>query len=145
MQRLEVLDVLPTMTDALQVPTPAAIQGESLVGLAQGIGAGYPRPAIASQYELAHTMRLGRWKLWVGGTGDSKLTDAVNDPGEAHELSAERPLQRRFVGDALTHEAPEIPGVRAAVAGRVVCRIPVLCGVGLQWRRVRHPFSMSKS
>ena len=89
------------VTDALQVATPKEIQGESLVGLAQGVGAGYPRPTIASQYELAHTMRLARWKLWVGGSGDVKLFDAISDPMEAHELSSERPLQRRFVTDAL--------------------------------------------
>ena len=62
---VEIIDLLPTIVDALGGKQPADAQGESLVGLAQGEGAGYPRPAIASQYELAHTMRLGRWKLSV--------------------------------------------------------------------------------
>ena len=65
-------------------------------------GAGYPRPAIASQYELAHTMRLSRWKLWVGGSGDTRLIDAASDPMGTKEVSAERPLERRFVTDALS-------------------------------------------
>jgi arylsulfatase A-like enzyme len=98
---VEIVDLLPTMAEALGVKIPADVQGESLVGLAQGVGAGYPRPAIGSQYELAHSMRLGRWKLWVGGQGDGKLFDAASDPGEEKELSSSRPIERRFVTDAL--------------------------------------------
>lgn len=99
---VELIDLLPTIVDALGGKVPAEAQGESLIALAQGgDDAGYPRPAIASQYELAHTMRLGRWKLWVGGSGEVKLFDAQADAAEAHELSAERPLERRFVEDAM--------------------------------------------
>ena len=98
---VEIIDIMPTIVDAVGGKIPADAQGESLIALAQGEGAGYPRPAIASQYELAHTMRLGRWKLWVGGSGDTKLFDAASDAAEAHELTAERPLERRFVEDAM--------------------------------------------
>ncbi len=98
---VELVDVLPTVVDALGGKPPADAQGESLVPLAQGEGASYPRPAIASQYELAHTMRLSRWKLWVGGSGDTRLIDAASDPMGTKEVSAERPLERRFVTDAL--------------------------------------------
>jgi arylsulfatase A-like enzyme len=98
---VEAVDLLPTLVDALGGKVPADAQGESLIPLAQGEGAGYPRPAISSQYELAHSMRLGRHKLWVGGSGEVRLYDAVADPGEAHELSSERPLERRFITDAL--------------------------------------------
>jgi len=98
---VESIDILPTLVDALGGKPPADAQGQSLVGLAQGVGAGYPRPAIASQYELAHTMRLGRWKLWVGGSGDVKLFDLVTDPGGLKELGQEHATERRFVADAL--------------------------------------------
>jgi arylsulfatase A-like enzyme len=99
---VEIIDLMPTIVDAIGGKIPADAQGESLIALAQGgDGAGYPRPAIGSQYELAHTMRLGRWKLWVGGSGDTKLFDASTDAAEAHELTAERPLERRFVEDAM--------------------------------------------
>ncbi|MCS6912006.1 MAG: sulfatase [Myxococcales bacterium] len=98
---VEVLDLLPTITDALGIKTPPAVQGESLVPLAQGEGAGYPRPAIASQYELAHTMRLGRWKLWVGGSGQTRFVDGQDDPREERDLSQQEPLARRFVVDAM--------------------------------------------
>jgi choline-sulfatase len=97
----ELVDILPTITDALGVETPKDIQGESLIPLAQGVLTGYPRPAIASQYELAHTMRLGKYKLWVGGSGVVKLYDGQNDLGEQYELSEKEPLALRHVTDAL--------------------------------------------
>ena len=97
----ELVDLLPTLADAVGVKAPEAAQGESLIALAQGVGAGYPRPAIASQYELAHTMRLGKYKLWVGGSGQVKLYDGADDPGEQKELGAEQPVALRFVSDAL--------------------------------------------
>jgi arylsulfatase A-like enzyme len=93
---------MPTLTDALGLPTPKDVQGESLIPIAQGQLSGYPRPAIASQYELAHTMRLGRYKLWVGGSGQVKLYDGQDDPGEQRELTQEQPLAYRFVADAMS-------------------------------------------
>jgi len=98
---VEIIDLLPTIVEALGGKIPAEAQGESLIGLAQGEGAGYPRPAIASQYELAHTMRLGRWKLTVMGSGNVTLYDAAGDAAETKELSSERPLEKRFVTDAM--------------------------------------------
>lgn len=99
---VETVDLLPTIVDAVGQKVPPDVQGESLVPLARGDGVGYPRPAIGSQYELAHTMRLSRWKLWVGGSGEVRLFDAQADPKETRELSPERPLERRFVTDALS-------------------------------------------
>jgi arylsulfatase A-like enzyme len=99
---VETIDLLPTILDALGQRAPPDAQGESLIPLAQGEGEGYPRPAISSQYELAHTMRLGAWKLWVGGSGEVRLYDAEHDAGETHELSTTRPIERRFVTDALS-------------------------------------------
>jgi arylsulfatase A-like enzyme len=98
---VEIIDLLPTIVDALGGKVPAEAQGESLIGLAQGEGAGYPRPAIASQYELAHTMRLGRWKLSVFGSGVVRLFDAATDAAESKELSAARPVEKRFITDAM--------------------------------------------
>jgi len=98
---VETIDLLPTIADALGQKLPDSAQGESLIPLAQGVGRGYPRPAVASQYELAHAMRLGRYKLWVGGSGDTRFNDVIVDPLEEKDVSKERPLERRFVTDAM--------------------------------------------
>lgn len=98
----ELVDILPTITEALGVPTPKEVQGESLIAVAQGVTSGYPRPAIASQYELSHTMRLGRYKLLVSGGGQVKLFDGHHDLAEAKDLAATDPIALRFVTDAMS-------------------------------------------
>ena len=98
---VESIDLLPTIADAIGAKAPESAQGESLIPLAQGVGRGYPRPAVSSQYELAHSMRLGRYKIWVGGSGDTRFADVVSDPLEANDLSKDRPLERRFITDAM--------------------------------------------
>src|SRR5262249_27952067 len=67
--------------------------------LANGIGRGYPRPSISSQYENWHAMRLGDWKLKAGGD-QAKLFDVKHDYYEKTDLVEKRPIERRFVTDA---------------------------------------------
>jgi len=96
----EGVDVLPTILDAIGAPVDG-IQGRSLRGLAAGEGAGWPRPAFASQYEYAFAMRLGRWKARVGKTGRPMVFDLDEDPLERVDLAAARPLERRYLTDHL--------------------------------------------
>lgn len=98
---VELVDLLPTLAEAVGAAIPSEVQGESLVSLAQGVGAGYPRPAIASKYELAHTMRLGMYKLLVSGGGDVFLFDALADAGEKQDLKETRPIALRFIADPM--------------------------------------------
>jgi arylsulfatase A-like enzyme len=97
---VDVLDVLPTLADALGQPAPSPGQGQSLIPLAHGVGRGYPRPSYASQYEYAHAMRVGTWKIWRGNNASLRLYDLATDP---HELAAvpstERPIERRYMTD----------------------------------------------
>jgi arylsulfatase A-like enzyme len=102
MQGTNVLSVMPTILDAIGAPIPESVQGESLLPLAQGIGTGYPRPALSTQYELAHTIRLERWKLWVGGKGEPMLWDLESKQGEHRELAVNHPVETRWLTDALS-------------------------------------------
>ena len=99
---VETIDIVPTIADALGQPVIADAQGESLIPLAQGVGRGYPRPSIASQYEFAHAMRLAGWKARVAGTGVPSVFHVAEDPYEKKDLATERPLERRFLTDALS-------------------------------------------
>jgi arylsulfatase A-like enzyme len=99
---VDTIDILPTLVDAMGLLPPEGAQGMSLIPLAQGVGQGYPRPAIASQYEFAHAMRLGGWKVRVAGTGVPLLYDMKNDPMEKTDLATKRPFERRFMADALS-------------------------------------------
>lgn len=97
----EGVDVLPTILDALGQPVFASAQGESLVPLAQGIGRGWPRPSYASQYEYAHAMRVGRWKIRVSNRGVAVINDFVADPSELKDYATIRPIERRMLTDYL--------------------------------------------
>ncbi len=97
----EGVDVLPTILDALDAPVPAGLQGESLAALAAGVGAGWPRPSYATQFEYAHTMRIGRWKLKAGMRGAPRLVDLIADPDERVDVAAAHPIARRAMIDAL--------------------------------------------
>lgn len=101
-QGVDVLSIMASVLDAVGAPIPETVQGESLLPLAQGVGAGYPRPSIASQYELAHTIRLERWKLWTGGQGEPQLYDLESKRGEHQEIGVSHPNEMRWLTDALS-------------------------------------------
>src|SRR5262249_10899832 len=77
-------------------------QGESLIPLAQGVGRGYPRPSFVSMYEDSHAMRLGGWKIIARTGGGVKLYQVAKDPLEREDLVDSRPIERRFVTDAMS-------------------------------------------
>src|SRR5258706_800185 len=91
----EGIDLMPTFLDALGVGIGDAPQGESLIGIAQGIGRGWAKPSYASMYEYAHAMRIGRWKITVGSGGLS-VVDMVGDPTEMGNGIAKHPVERRM-------------------------------------------------
>jgi len=99
---VDVLSIMPSILDALGAPVPERVQGESLLALAQGVGRGYPRPAFASQYELAHAIRMRDWKIRVGGKGVPKLYDLSKDPWEQSNIADKNPMPVRFLSDALS-------------------------------------------
>jgi arylsulfatase A-like enzyme len=97
----EGVDVLPTILDAIGAPAIDAIQGESLRPLAFGVGKGWARASYASQYENAHAMRIGRYKVRVGKTGMPLIEDLADDPGEHKDYARIRPIERRMLTDHL--------------------------------------------
>lgn len=97
----EGVDLLPTFLEVVGAPPLPEVQGQSLVALAQGIGRGWARPSYASQYEYAHAMRIGRWKIRVGKSAVPWIADLVADPEESRDVSADRPVERRMLTDQL--------------------------------------------
>ena len=97
----EGVDVMPSLLESIGAPAVDAVQGESLAGLAQGVGRGWARSSYASMYEYAHAMRIGRWKARVGQGGVPIVTDMVADPGERIDRAGSRPVERRMLTDNL--------------------------------------------
>jgi arylsulfatase A-like enzyme len=98
---VEGVDVMPTVLAAIGAPASDAPQGAPLESLAQGIGRGWPRPSYASQYEYAHAMRIGRWKIRIGPRGTPLIGDMAADPGETRDAGLDHPVERRMLTDNL--------------------------------------------
>ncbi len=97
----EVIDIVPTIADALGVEMDKEWQGESLLPLANGVGAGYPRMSLASQYEGSHAARIGAWKLRAAGSSKPQLYNLKREPEEKTDLADKSHIARRFVADPL--------------------------------------------
>ena len=100
---VEVIDVVPTIADALGAPLDPGWQGESVIPLANGVGRGYPRLSFNSMYEDAHAGRLGAWKVRVPGAGTARVYDLAADPDEMKDIAGTPPaaIGGRMVLDAL--------------------------------------------
>lgn len=98
---VEVVDLVPTLADALGVKPDENWQGESLIPLVNGVGRGYPRLSMASKYENAHAGRMGPWKAHYAGGGMGELFDVVKEPEEKHDIAKDNPTAMRMVSDAL--------------------------------------------
>jgi len=97
----EGVDIMPTVLAAVGAAAPDGPQGAPLEPLAQGVGRGWVRPSYASQYEYAHAMRIGRWKIRVGPRGTLLIGDMVADPGETKDAGPGHPIERRMLTDNL--------------------------------------------
>ena len=94
----EGIDIVPTLADALGVPTDPEWQGQSLIGLANG-GGGYPLMSFSSRYELGHAARVGHWKAHLMATGAPKIFDLAKDKGEKTDLWGKSPIGTRLTLD----------------------------------------------
>ena len=97
----EVIDIVPTIADALGVKADPSWQGQSLIPLANGEGRGYPRLSLASHSEASHAARIGGWKIRVSGGARPQLYHIAKQYNEKTDLVTKRPIARRFVADPL--------------------------------------------
>jgi choline-sulfatase len=97
----EGVDLVPTILEALAAPPLASAQGASLRPLAAGANRGWAWPSYASQYEYAHAMRLGRWKIVVNVRGEAEIFDVVADPYENEDRSLTHTVERQMLADHL--------------------------------------------
>ncbi len=82
----EVIDIVPTMAEALGIPADPNWQGESLIPLANGIGSGGQRMAMSTMYEGSHTGRIGAWKVRAPGSGKPSVYNLISDEAELTDL-----------------------------------------------------------
>ena len=96
-QRVELVDVMPTILELLDVPAPPDMQGHSLVPLIRGTGAPIDDTAI-SEYSnpatgrIFESIRRGSDTLIHDGE-QVQLFDLATDPGEQRDRAAADPTR----------------------------------------------------
>jgi arylsulfatase A-like enzyme len=102
-QGTEVVDIVPTLADALGAAVDPEWQGESLIPLSHGVGARYARMSFNSMYEREHAGRIGRWKVRAAGGGTVRVFDLGADYAEKKDLAGkpEGAIGARLVLDPL--------------------------------------------
>ncbi len=97
---VDVVDIYPTVLEAIGAEPTDGLQGKSLLGLIHNLHGGYPEPAIATQYLIHYGMQMQQWKLYLK-RGAYELFDRDKDPLEMKDVSAQHPLASRFLLDAM--------------------------------------------
>ncbi|MBK7536697.1 MAG: sulfatase-like hydrolase/transferase [Myxococcales bacterium] len=99
----EVIDITPTLADALGVAADPQWQGTSLLPIAHGVGRGGQRLAMSSMYEGSHSGRIGSWKVRIPGSGKPEVYNLAADEAELQDLygQASSAIGARLILDPL--------------------------------------------
>jgi arylsulfatase A-like enzyme len=97
---VDILDVYPTVLDAVGADPHEDVQGKSLLPLVHNVHGGYPEPAIATHYLVHYAMQMQHWKLYLR-RGAYRLYDRRSDPLQQTDVASDHPLASRFLLDAM--------------------------------------------
>lgn len=92
---VSIVDVAPTVLDALRIAPLGHMQGRSLVGATRDGAMSSPAYAISERQDLQRSIRFGPYKLIVSSEDEPELYDLRTDPGEQKNLARYRPVALR--------------------------------------------------
>lgn len=91
------VDVVPTVLDALGETTSEELSGRSLLPMLRGDGELAPPASVSGFMEHWRSVSVGRYKLIARSRGRYAMFDLAEDPGEQHDKSTERPLTLAYL------------------------------------------------
>jgi len=91
------VDVVPTILEALGREVPAELTGRSALPLLRGQSSDAPRASVAGFMNGWRSVRVGHRKLIQRTHRRTMLFDLEDDPGETRDLTEERPLELRYL------------------------------------------------
>jgi arylsulfatase len=90
------VDVAPTILDALGLPIPETMSGRSFLPEMLGEGQSAPRATVSQFMSGVRSVAVGRVKLIQRGLENAALYDLAKDPGETHDVSKTQPIALRY-------------------------------------------------
>ncbi|MAQ16367.1 MAG: hypothetical protein CMN30_16450 [Sandaracinus sp.] len=129
------VDVVPTILDALEMERDEELAGRSLLPMLEGQRPDAPMMRVSGFMEGWRAIVEGRYKLIQRTHRRHFVYDLRSDPDEEHDLAAERPLLlrhlRAMLGLALDgHVAPRAERTQTAVRGELAEQLRALGYVG---------------
>jgi arylsulfatase A-like enzyme len=91
------VDVLPTIFEALGLAVPEGVSGRSFLPALLGEGASAPTATVSGFMENWRAVTVQDLKLILRANGQQRLYDLAADPHEEHDVAAERPLAVRYL------------------------------------------------
>ncbi len=86
----QIIDVMPTLLDLLDIPVPDYVQGKSLVGFITGRKISPLYQYVFGQREYKSSIKNKKWKLILYHDGRKELFYLKIDPGEKNNLYQKR-------------------------------------------------------
>jgi len=96
-ERVGLVDVMPTIFDALDVPIPEQAAGHSFLPLVRGGTAAAPRATVSGFMDGWRAVAIGRWKLIQRTAERMFVYDLTADPHEQNDLAAASPITLRWL------------------------------------------------
>jgi arylsulfatase A-like enzyme len=84
---VNLLEIYPTLVDALKLPQRAALEGRSLLPLLKNPAARWPYPTLTTYGKDNHSIRDERWRYIRYADGSEELYDRGKDPLEWTNLA----------------------------------------------------------
>lgn len=91
------VDVVPTVLEALGHEVPADLPGRSLLSLIEGRSADAPTPVVSGFMEGWRSVVVGRYKLIQRTHRRIMIYDLEADPDEQEDIAEDRPLLVRYL------------------------------------------------
>jgi len=91
------VDVMPTLLEALGLEVPESLSGRSLLPLLRGAVEDAPRPTLTGFMNGWRTVVVGHYKLIQRTPAHWSVYDLESDPGETNDLAPERPIAVRYL------------------------------------------------
>lgn len=90
------VDVLPTMYEAMGRPVPSDLSGQSFLPELMGEAGDAPRAAVTGFMEGWRAINVGRLKLVQRTERNVTMFDTTADPGETNDLAPSHPIAVRY-------------------------------------------------